>query len=72
MKRLLLIPLVLPLAGCALGAGAAVTAGYASRAGTADDLNSNARKAIIEDSVDKSFSKTKEYVDGYCVKKEQK
>ena len=70
MKKIVLFLMVgafcISLIGCA---ASAATAGYSVRAGSADDLNSNARKSMIDEAVDKAFSKCKEYIDNNFVKK---
>lgn len=57
------------LSGCAAGSA---TAGYSLKAGTSDDLSSKPRQAIVDEAVDKAYSKTKAYVDENFVKKEGK
>ena len=70
MKRtilfLALIALCVSLIGCAAGAA---TAGYSVRAGSADDLNSKTRKAIIDEAVERAFDKCKTYIDAVLANK---
>ena len=60
MKYLPLIALIPFLYGCAAGSA---TAGYSMKAGTAEDLTSEARKAIIDEAVERAFEKSKTYID---------
>ena len=56
---MLLLLLCLTISGCAAGAAVSATSGYAVKAGTADDLSSKVRAAIIEEAV----TQCKVYVD---------
>lgn len=74
MKHVLVIVVLLSvciigisaLSGCAAGSA---TAGYSMRAGSADDVSSQVRQRIVDEAVDKSFSKCKAYIDETCAKK---
>ena len=73
MKKLILLLVLIPfIYGCAAGSA---TAGYSVRAGSADDLRSTARIAIIDEAVkkavDEAFTKCKDYIDNNFVKKKQ-
>lgn len=68
---LLLLVMCVFLSGCAAGAATSATAGYSLKASTADELSPKARKTIIEEAVEKAFTKCKEYIDKNFVKKEQ-